>query len=226
MSELVGETAGQGNGWQPGTDSATSQPGQFERLVAELSNTLVMTPAERIDGKILQWMQRATEFLDCEGSSIAQFAEDGLSARLTHTWLAPGLPALPDSLGSQEWPWVFEELKKGRAVAFLSPGELPPEARIDTQTYIAIGVRSCITVPLAWEGRHVGGFTVATFSKDHVWPDDLVRRSQCARRRKHRRGESSRFSRCGSGRCSASRSGERLAHRPGSPAARTADHAT
>lgn len=176
MSELVHETAGLGDGQLAANGSAASQAAQFERLVTELSNALVMTPAERIDSGILRWMERAAEFLGCEGSAIPQFAEDGRSGRITHIWLAPGIPALPASMGNQEWPWVFEELKKGRPVAFLSPEELPPEARIDARTYLAIGVRSCITVPLARDGKNVGGFCMATFTKDHTWPDELVRR--------------------------------------------------
>jgi formate hydrogenlyase transcriptional activator len=169
-SELGNQTDASGDG------AATLQAAQFESLVAELSKALVMTPTHLIDDRIGEWLQRATEFLGCEGSSVSQFAWDGLSGLVTHTWMAPGLPPPPKSMGNADWPWVFQRLKEGESVVFCSPDELPPEAQVDIQTYHKLGVMSCVSVPLACDGITVGAFGMGTVTRRHTWSDAITQR--------------------------------------------------
>lgn len=176
MPELVSEMTGSSGTLQPGNDSATSRATQFERLVSDLSNALVMTPPERLDAEIDRWLQRGSEFLGCEGATILQFAEDRNSGLLTHIWANPELPPLPKQLRSEGWPWVFQQIKLGKTVAFGHPDELPSEASTDIQTYKALGVRSCLSVPLACDGVTVGAFAMATARREHAWSSDITQR--------------------------------------------------
>lgn len=90
--------------------------------------------------------------------------------------MAPGLPPLSDNLGNAEWPWVFERLKEGHAVAFRTPDELPVEAQVDADTYRRLGITSCLSVPLACDGVTVGALGMGTVSRQHSWSDALTQR--------------------------------------------------
>jgi PAS domain S-box-containing protein len=159
-----------------GQDVVVPQDLQFERLLSDLSNSLVMTPLNQVDGEIREWMRRVTEFLGCEGAAVSQFARDGNSGLLTHTWMAPGLPSMPESLGNEDWPWVFQQLKLGHTVAFRSVDDLPTEAQTDKETYRKLGVTSCLSVPLAYDGITIGAFAVGTLRREHAWSDRITQR--------------------------------------------------
>jgi formate hydrogenlyase transcriptional activator len=166
----------------------------FERLISDLSNAFAVTSAEDVDGQIDTWLQRVAEFLGVEGTAVPEFAADCRSALIRHSWMAPGLPPLPQYMTDADWPWVFGQLVKGQAVGFESTGDLPAEARVDIQTYDRLSVKSCLSVPLSCGGTVLGALALGTLRRHCRWPELLTQRirlvgeifgSALARKRAH-----------------------------------------
>jgi formate hydrogenlyase transcriptional activator len=148
----------------------------FERLLSDLSNAFAMSAAEDLDRQIDQWLQKVTEFLGLEGAATAEYAVDGRSGRITRSWMAPGLPPLPEQMDAANWPWVADQQLKGRPVGFRSTADLPPDARADTQTYDRLGIKSCLSVPISCGGVVIGSLALGTFRYHRQWPEPLTHR--------------------------------------------------
>ena len=152
----------------------------FEHLISELSNAFAMTLAEDVDRQIDRWLQRVTEFLGLEGAAVFEFAADGRSGRIKHVWLMPGLSPLPEYLTNADWPWVFDEIAKGRTIAFESFEDLPVEAEADARTYQRLGVQSCLSVPLSCGGVAMGALAFGTIRHRRAWPKSIAQRIRLA----------------------------------------------
>ena len=148
----------------------------FERLISDLSNAFAMAAAADVDRTIGTWLQRVAEFLELEAAVVSQFAADGQSARFTHSWLASGLPPIPEEVTHEDWPWVFSQLVKGEAVGYESTRDLPAEAEVDVRTYDRLSAKSWLTVPLSCGGTVLGALGLGTLRYHRQWPEPLTQR--------------------------------------------------
>ena len=149
---------------------------RFERLLSDLSATFVNLPSEQVDQEIERWMGRIGTFLDMKVGTLAQLSEDQTRVRFTHTWAAEGLESLPARPAASRWPWVFDQIRRGNIVQFTNVEDLPKEANIDKQSFIAVGCMSDITIPLSVGGTIVGALSFNSRFPGEPWPDSFVER--------------------------------------------------
>ena len=149
---------------------------RFERLLSELSATFVNLPSEQVDQDIEHWMGRIGTFLDMKVGTLAQLSEDQRKARFTHTWAAGGLETLSSRPAATQWPWTFDQIKRGNIVRFANVEELPDEARVDKQAFIDVGCISNISIPLSVGGTIVGTLSFSSRHPGETWPDSFVER--------------------------------------------------
>jgi signal transduction histidine kinase len=70
-------------------------------------------------------------------------------------------------------------LQDGEVVRFSRIEELPEDrAAVDRQTYLDLGIKSQVEVPLKVEGALLGTLTFSTTVAERVWADELVQRLQ------------------------------------------------
>jgi two-component system sensor kinase FixL len=70
-------------------------------------------------------------------------------------------------------------LRGGEVVRFSRIEELPEEAAaVDRRTYLSLGIKSRVEVPLKAGGVLVGALAFSTLGAEHAWPDELVQRLQ------------------------------------------------
>ena len=78
-----------------------------------------------------------------------------------------------------EIPWAVAKLQGGEVVRFSRIEELPPEAAaVDRRTYLRLGIKSHVEIPLKIGGVLVGALAFSTLGPERVWPDELVQRLQ------------------------------------------------
>jgi formate hydrogenlyase transcriptional activator len=135
----------------------------FERLVAELSGQFINLPVAEIDRGIREALARISTALGVDRSTFHRVGSDGV-LREPISWNASTVA--PENLeGSPQelFPWTFERVMAGRAVAFSMPDEIPDDT--DRRHYQLLGTKSAFVVPLSVEGRVAG---VMEFQNGHL----------------------------------------------------------
>ncbi len=75
------------------------------------------------------------------------------------------------------FPWAFERLfEKRQVVAFSSADDLPPEAQVDRQSWMAQGTRSTLLIPIFTGGSVVYTIVINAMKSERVWPEEYFPR--------------------------------------------------
>ena len=157
-------------------EAALTERLAFETLVSDLSSTLVELRAPDLAIGIAHGLRRVAEHLRVERGSIIELTPLEEDARITHVWMAPGVPPLPSSVDPRQFAWVLGRLRRGERYCFSRLDDLPAEANGDREAFARLGVRSGVGVPLAAGGRLIGAFTLATIRREQAWPAELLSR--------------------------------------------------
>lgn len=154
---------------------ALNERQRFEALLWELSAVFSGLPVLDVDQEIIRGLRRIVDFLDVDQGSLVEFAEGGRLARITHSWMAEGVVPAPSAITFDQTPWAVARLQGGEVVRFSRLDELAGEdAARDRRTYLALGIKSRVEVPLMVGETAVGALALSTLGAERPWPDDLV----------------------------------------------------
>jgi signal transduction histidine kinase len=163
----------------PTTDGFNSveQLLRFERLVSDLSASFINLPAPKIDAGITAGLERIVKALGVDRSTLTSLSDDGhLHSR--HSWGVEGVPVVPATLTSADFPWALSIVRSGKPVVFTDPDELPVEAAVDKALYRKYGLRSHVILPIIVGGELIGTLGLGTVRFHRQWPRELVERLQ------------------------------------------------
>jgi len=150
---------------------------RFEELLSEISSVYANLSASEVDRTIEYGLQRIGEFLGAERCNLAQYEGERKTVRIVHSWGKEGIGPLPEFLpdASKHFPWVVDQLIRGKVVQFSDPGEMPEEAAIDRKNYLKFDTNSHLSVPIAVGGAFVGSLSIGTH-EHRTWPEELAQR--------------------------------------------------
>lgn len=152
---------------------------RFETLLAEEAAIFSRVSGAEIDHEIERALRRIADFLGVDWSTLTEYSEDSRIARVTHRWMAEGMDPQPVALGLGEIPWSVARLRRGATVRFTRVEELPEvEAAVDRQTYLRLGVKSRVAIPLTVEGVVIGALAFSAVTVERAWRDEFVQRLQ------------------------------------------------
>jgi two-component system, NarL family, sensor kinase len=158
-------------------EAALGEQVRFERLLSDLSATVVAAPADELDQRIEQGLARLGEELDLDRVVLAK-ATSTQEPQISHAWARPGLAPLPRLLTASAFPWIVSRLRAGEVVRIERLDELAHEAATDRQSLQAAGTRSLLTVPLRVDDSLRRALGFSTLRRECRWPEDLVQRLQ------------------------------------------------
>jgi len=147
---------------------------RFERLLAELTTTFAHLRPWEVGPQIEQALGTALDVLGVDRAALAEFTADDRLVRFTYRRRRPGIPAMPNALELERFPWMAERLRRGEPVTFVRPEDLPEEAAIDRRSFAAVGTRSLAAVPLVVGGSVVGALRFGTTSCEREWSVEFV----------------------------------------------------
>jgi PAS domain S-box-containing protein len=154
---------------------------RFETLLADLSATFVNLPASQVDSQIESALCRLVEFLEVDRGGLAEVLVAQKQLVITHSYHMPGVPPQPRTIVDDQLPWYAEAIYKGEPLRLATlPDDLPPEATLEREYCLRIGLKSHIMIPLKVMNSVVGAIGFASFRGSHEWPDDLVQRLRLA----------------------------------------------
>jgi formate hydrogenlyase transcriptional activator len=148
----------------------------FETLLADLSSKFVNLPADKIDGEIVQGLEKIAKTLSIDRCSVSEFTGDNKLLRVTHAFSMPGVPIMPNIVINEQMPWFKKCLYQGETVVFSTLSDLPPEAAKEKVLSLAQGVKSAVLIPLGVGGNFIGLVGFAGLAAERIWPQALVHR--------------------------------------------------
>jgi len=154
---------------------------RFERFLSDLSAGLVnISPAE-VDPEINRALKEILEFFQVDRAGLVRTLPGRSSFQITHAAYSEDVPPIPvgAELPISLYPWAYEKLIfKHEVVAYSRLDDLPPEAKVDKQTWANWGVLSNVNIPLMI-GEHVDHLiSINSVKSERVWPEELFPRLQ------------------------------------------------
>jgi C4-dicarboxylate-specific signal transduction histidine kinase/ABC-type uncharacterized transport system substrate-binding protein len=147
----------------------------FERLVSELSATLVAARGAEVGPAIMRGLRQVGEHLGVDRASIIEISPER-ELDFSYVWLAPGIEPASAPVELGEFPWASERLRQGESYAFASLDELPAAAAVDRESYARLGITSSVACPLRIEGVTAGALALSLMRARQAWPVDLIAR--------------------------------------------------
>jgi GAF domain-containing protein len=148
---------------------------RFETLLAELSATFVNLPAGRVDSQIESALRCVVEFLGVDRGGLAELLVDQKQLVITHSYHLPGVPPQPRTIVDAQLPWYAGTIYKGQILRLIAlPDDLPPEATLEREYCLQVGMKSHVMIPLKVTGSVVGAIGFASFRGSRDWPEELI----------------------------------------------------
>jgi len=153
----------------------------FEHLLSEVSARLVNIPPDQVDSEIEYGLRQIIDFFQVDRAGLVRTLPGRLAFQITHAAYGEDVPPVPvgAELPISLYPWAYEKLIfKREVVAYSRLEDLPPEAKVDKQTWAEWGILSNVNIPISI-GEHVDHLmSINSVKRERVWPEELFPRFQ------------------------------------------------
>ncbi|HSR11316.1 MAG TPA: response regulator, partial [Thermodesulfobacteriota bacterium] len=152
---------------------------RFERLISDISAGLVNIPPDRVDPEIESGLKRILEFFGVDRCALLRSFPDKNFWQISHMAARENMPPIPvrTRIPISANPWAHDKvIGKGEVLSFSSLDDLPPEAKVDRQTWIEWGIRSNLNIPISIGGPVDRVFAVNSVTSECAWPEEYVAR--------------------------------------------------
>jgi formate hydrogenlyase transcriptional activator len=126
---------------------------QFETLLIDVSARLAEVKPGGIDADVTAALQSVLEFFEADRCALVAVDPDGGTAHVTHAAYAPGVDTVSPELNlASLYPWLFRRLldpvTRRSATIVVRLADLPSDAQEDRVSFVDMGVKSHLTVPV------------------------------------------------------------------------------
>jgi signal transduction histidine kinase len=150
----------------------------FETLISDTSATLMAALPEQVDAKIEGALDRVREFFRADRCALLSVNADRTAAHVRLACYEDGVPRVPSDVNLVDvFPWAARKvLLEHVPVRVSSLADLPAEASSERPSWEAMGIRSCLLLPIETGAsiRHL--IVIHTLHDEQAWPDALVTR--------------------------------------------------
>jgi len=158
------------------SETELAQRLRLEALIADLCARCVEMPPGDIDGEIQAGLRQIVEFLDIDQSALMAFTEDGSKAVITHSYLRDG-SRFKDTIEAPDKSLPgYAQLCRGEAYAVERLDDLPAEAVLEKNRFLAIGMKSFLIIPIQARQNLIGAVCFCSFRTTCTWPTYLIPR--------------------------------------------------
>jgi C4-dicarboxylate-specific signal transduction histidine kinase len=132
----------------------------FEQLLSSISTTFSAVSGVDFAREVQDALRRIAQVLAVDRGALFEFSRDGAVGQL---W------AIDPEMGAEEFPWVASRVRRGEVVAWSRIEELPAEAGVDREAWLARGIASQVALPLLVGQTVVGGLLFGAVRREHDW---------------------------------------------------------
>jgi len=151
---------------------------EFERLISEVSTSLINPLPGRADEEIENALRKVRVAMDLDRCSVYRYDPETRSCRISHSVHSDAsLPAERDVPGAG-LPWLLRQLQAGVTVVLNDVGrDLPPEADVERRYAAGLRTRSWLAVPVTVSQGVMHGMSFHS-SRRRQWSPEQVSRLQ------------------------------------------------
>ena len=146
------------------------------RRVAEISARMVGVANEGLDAAILSALNDVLEPLGVDRGGLLKVSESSPVVNVSHVWFGEGTAPIPGEFNFAElFPWSYQHIiVQGKDKVVERVVNLPPEAEVDRQSSIQMGIKSELTLPL-FIGRRVHYLiSINALRAECAWPKEII----------------------------------------------------
>ncbi|OHB57886.1 MAG: hypothetical protein A2Y12_01565 [Planctomycetes bacterium GWF2_42_9] len=150
---------------------------RFETLISDISAQFVRVASSEVDKEIEHALRQILNFFNVDRCGILAVHEDKQSVSITNACYAEGVEQISKDINFVTFfPWSYEKLINGKYVLVSRMTELPSEAQQDRLSWLAMNVKSSLTIPMfsAKGIRHL--LVIQSVFKERKWPEEFVPR--------------------------------------------------
>ncbi|OKY74644.1 MAG: hypothetical protein BM485_12420 [Desulfobulbaceae bacterium DB1] len=149
---------------------------EFHKLVSNISARMIKVSNENLDAEILRAMRESLEPLGVDRGGLLEVSADSPVVKVSHIWFAKGVDPVSGELNLTElFPWGYQVVvQDGKDLIMAKVADLPREAEVDRQSYLRMGTRSTLSLPLFISGRVHHIFSIQAQKKERDWPEELI----------------------------------------------------
>jgi formate hydrogenlyase transcriptional activator len=149
----------------------------FEHLVAEVSSRLVNANVDNLERHLQNSIERLGTFFELDRIQVTEFSVGG-GFRVVNTWASPGVePAPIGALVAAQLPEVGERVARGETVSIARCEDLSAQEYGQArQTWLEMGTRSHLSMPIVVGGSVIAALTTATVKREESWGGELAER--------------------------------------------------
>jgi PAS domain S-box-containing protein len=151
---------------------------EFETLISDTSATLMAASPEQVDSAIESALERVRVFFRADRCALLSVDATRMAAHVRLACYADGVSRVPSDINLVNvFPWAARKvLVEQVPVRVASLADLPAEASPERPSWEAMGIRSCLLLPVETGDsiRHL--IVIHTVRHQQDWPDALVTR--------------------------------------------------
>jgi PAS domain S-box-containing protein len=148
---------------------------EFEKLTSEFSAALINLKLDKIDDELYPWVKKYVDFFKVERGILNEYDYKNLRVNVITTYTDTNVNVPPTDNSNEASPLIMEKLAKGDVIrAEKIPEDIPN--MFNDGIIKKHGTKSILIVPLSAENQIIGNLTFATYTEEHRWSDEFVRR--------------------------------------------------
>lgn len=169
--QILGETFANALSRKAMQDSLENQL-QFERLLSVLSGRFVNIAPEDVESEIEVSLQQLLDFFQVDWCCLIEMNPGQDATEVPYYARAADIETEPAPVELHALlPWVYGQIvDEGRVVAVETPQQLPPDAKVDRETFQKWGMQSLVIVPVPTGSTDNYAIAMSTARSARVWP--------------------------------------------------------
>lgn len=160
-----------------GHKSPTRDIEAFLDLIASLLGRLAGASGDAVTREVDAGLYRLLTFFDVEQCGILEVQPDRRMARLRHLACVEGIPPLPTTIDyGSYFPWSHSRAVVGGEMGIVTcVDDFPPEASVDRESSVKLGMQAIITVPVGFRDQVTHVLGLVSSRPMRTWPDAVMR---------------------------------------------------
>lgn len=149
---------------------------QLGELIPAISARVLQASTERLDEIIMQSLQEVLTSLGLDRGGLLEVDQEHGLVRVAHIWYGQDVPTVARELNlARMLPWTYHQLVAlGKTVAKTSIDSMPVDAVVDRQTFVQLGAKSTLAIPLSIGERVHNIIVVHSMRESFIWPQPFI----------------------------------------------------
>jgi signal transduction histidine kinase len=149
----------------------------FGNILATVSRDFINLPPEEIDQGIVEALHIAGEFTRVDRIYVFLLSQDGGVIADAYEWHAEGVEPVVEKwreVPLTGFSWIAATLSRGETLHVPHVETLPPEANVDREALLEMGIRSFVSVPMMDRGAMIGFLGFESVGSEASWSEEDV----------------------------------------------------